>query len=148
MGLPRFRPPRRPLAAHRNHGDLQENHLLRWPFPAAADSGRRHRQRRQQTLAQDNQIRAVVFSGEDRLCLDGQRLMSTSGTYGQSGTTYATEIDSFARVTQQGGDLTSAATYFKVEYKSGEMAFFGGNAVAANAARVIPSGRAQSRGQV
>ncbi len=95
-----------------------------------------------QTLEQDNQIRAVDYSMNDRLCLDGQRLVATSGTYGNVNTTYATEIDSFARITQLGStiDAGSSVTYFKVEYKSGEIAYFGGTSVAANAARVIAGG--------
>jgi RHS repeat-associated protein len=91
-----------------------------------------------QTLDQDGQTRAVVIDNGDRLCLDGQRLVERTGTYGLSGTTYATELDSFARITQLGGDLRSASTYFKVELKSGDIVYYGGNSTAANAARVIP----------
>jgi RHS repeat-associated protein len=93
-----------------------------------------------QTVEQDGQTIAVNFTNSDRLCLDGQRLVATSGTYGSANATYATEIDSFARVTQLGGDLTSAATYFKVELKSGETVYYGGNSTSANNARVIPGG--------
>ncbi|MGH8050193.1 MAG: SpvB/TcaC N-terminal domain-containing protein [Arenimonas sp.] len=93
-----------------------------------------------QTLEQDGQIRAVDYSANDRLCLDGQRLVATSGTYGSINTKYATEIDSFTRITQLGGALTGANSYFKVEYKSGEIAYFGSSTVAANEARVIPGG--------
>jgi len=91
-----------------------------------------------QTLDQDGQTRAVAFDNGDRLCLDGQRLVSRTGTYGFSGATYATEVDSFARVTQLGGDLRSVSTYFKVELKSGEIVYYGGNSTASNSARVIP----------
>lgn len=93
-----------------------------------------------QTLEQDGQIRAVQLDANDRLCLDGQRLVATSGGYGASGTTYGTEMESFARVTQLGGDLTSAATYFKVERKSGEIAYYGNTGTAASPARVVPGG--------
>ena len=93
-----------------------------------------------QTLEQDGQTIAVNFTNSDRLCLDGQRLVATSGTYGSSNTVYATEIDSFSRITQLGGDLASAATYFKVELKSGETVYYGGNSTSANNARVIPGG--------
>jgi RHS repeat-associated protein len=92
------------------------------------------------TLAQDGQIRAVQLDAQDRLCLDGQRLVATSGGYGASGTTYGTELESFVRVTQLGGDLTSTATYFKVERKSGEIAWYGNTSSAASPARVIPGG--------
>lgn len=93
-----------------------------------------------QTLEQDGQIRAVQLDANDRLCLDGQRLVATGGSYGASGTTYGTEMESFARVTQLGGDLTSAVTYFKVERKSGEIAYYGNAGTPASAARVIPGG--------
>ena len=92
------------------------------------------------TLEQDGQARAVDYSMNDRLCFDGQRLVATSGTYGAINTTYATEIDSFARITQLGGDLNAVNSYFKVEYKSGEIAYFGGTSTTANNARVIASG--------
>ncbi len=92
------------------------------------------------TLEQDGQIRAVQLDAQDRLCLDGQRLVATSGTYGASGTTYGTELESFVRVTQFGGDLASAGTYFKVERKSGEIAWYGNTSTAASTARVIPGG--------
>ncbi len=93
-----------------------------------------------QTLEQDGQIRAVQLDANDRLCLDGQRLVATSGGYGVSGTTYGTEMESFARVTQIGGDLTSVATYFKVERKSGEIAYYGNAGTGASPARVVPGG--------
>jgi RHS repeat-associated protein len=93
-----------------------------------------------QTLEQDGQIRAVDYSLNDRLCFDGQRLVATSGTYGALNTKYSTEIDSFARITQLGGDLNAINSYFKVEYKSGEIAYFGGTTTAVNNARVIAGG--------
>ncbi|MCY7301411.1 MAG: hypothetical protein LH616_19650, partial [Ilumatobacteraceae bacterium] len=55
------------------------------------------------TVAQDGYPRAVDFSALDALCLDGQRLIVKSGSAGNPGATYATEIDSFARITQLGG---------------------------------------------
>lgn len=92
------------------------------------------------TLAQDGQVRAVQLDAQDKLCLDGQRLIATSGSYGAAGATYGTELDSFVRVTQVGGDLASATSYFKVERKSGEIAWYGGVSTAAFAARVVPGG--------
>ncbi len=93
-----------------------------------------------QTLEQDAQIRAVQLDANDRLCLDGQRLVATSGSYGAAGATYGTEMESFVRVTQLGGDLTSAVTYFKVERKSGEIAYYGNTGTGASPARVVPGG--------
>ncbi|MEQ1514309.1 MAG: SpvB/TcaC N-terminal domain-containing protein [Lysobacteraceae bacterium] len=93
-----------------------------------------------QTLEQDGQIRAVQLDANDRLCLDGQRLILTGGTYGAVNATYGTELESFARVTQLGGNLTSATSYFKVERKSGEIAYYGNTGTAASPARVVPGG--------
>lgn len=92
------------------------------------------------TLDQDGSNAAVQLTSSDRLCLDGQRLVAISGSYGQSGATYTTELASFARVTQLGGALSAAATYFKVETKDGDIAYYGGNSTTASAARVIPGG--------
>ena len=61
------------------------------------------------TVAQDGSSGAVVFDGTDRLCLDGQRLVATSGSYGLAGTTYRTEVDTFAKVTQNGASLARGA---------------------------------------
>ncbi|SUS08797.1 conserved exported hypothetical protein [uncultured Defluviicoccus sp.] len=82
-----------------------------------------------QTRATDGAPRAVDFSNNDRLCLDGQRLIAlNSAPYGQAGTTYRTEIDQYLRVTQLAGDLAvnSRAATFRVELKSGEILHFGG----------------------
>lgn len=92
------------------------------------------------TMDQDGQIKAVTLTATDRLCLDGQRLVLTSGVYGAANATYGTELDSFVRVTQLGGDLVSAATYFKVERKSGEIAWYGEASGLSYNARVIPGG--------
>ncbi|MFK3859741.1 SpvB/TcaC N-terminal domain-containing protein [Pseudoalteromonas rhizosphaerae] len=76
------------------------------------------------TYAQDSFTQNPQYNSNDRLCLDGQRLIATSGTYGNSGTEYRTEIDSFTRVTQS-GSLNGTLTWFKAEYKNGRVAYFG-----------------------
>ena len=76
------------------------------------------------TYAQDGFIQNPQYNSNDRLCLDGQRLINTSGSYGSSGTEYRTEIDSFVRVTQS-GSLNGSSTWFRVEYKNGRVAYFG-----------------------
>ncbi len=53
-------------------------------------------------LAQDNEIRGVEFDLHDRFCLDGQRLVVTSGTYGAPGSQYRTEIDGFRKIVANG----------------------------------------------
>ncbi|WP_304182255.1 SpvB/TcaC N-terminal domain-containing protein, partial [Pseudoalteromonas prydzensis] len=76
------------------------------------------------TYAQDNFTQNPQYNSNDRLCLDGQRLVVESGTYGSSGAEYRTEIDSFVRVTQS-GYLNGTSTWFKAEYKNGRVAYFG-----------------------
>lgn len=50
------------------------------------------------TLDQDGFIDDVDFDTNDRFCLDGQRLIAISGGYGQSGTEYRTELETFNKV--------------------------------------------------
>jgi len=71
-----------------------------------------------QTLEQDNNIHGVDFSDEDRLCLDGQRLVPVNGTSYWNASEYRTEIESFSKVTWFG-------TGFKVETKDGRVAEYG-----------------------
>ncbi|WP_347252740.1 SpvB/TcaC N-terminal domain-containing protein [Dokdonella sp.] len=59
-----------------------------------------------QTVEQDGRIKGVALGADDRLCLDGQRLVRVAGSaYGSAGAEYRTEIDSYARITQYGGLL-------------------------------------------
>ncbi len=78
------------------------------------------------TYAQDGFIKNVTYSAlDDRLCLDGQRLVVTNGkVYGAADAVYGTEIESFVRVTPTNG-INSATSSFEVEYKDGTTAFFG-----------------------
>ncbi|MBQ4811523.1 VCBS repeat-containing protein [Pseudoalteromonas luteoviolacea] len=78
------------------------------------------------TVAQDGYSATPSYSTSDKLCLNGQRLIAVSGTYGKNGTTYRTELDSFVRVTQV-HDITMDSTYFGVRYKNGRVAYFGLN---------------------
>ena len=56
-------------------------------------------QRCASTVAQDGTARDVRNDWYDRFCLDGQKLRLVTGSYGGTGSTYRTEIESFARVT-------------------------------------------------
>lgn len=77
------------------------------------------------TFAQDGFTRNPQYSSDDKLCLNGQRLMlAEGGTYGANGAVYRTEIDSFVKVTQSGG-LNGSNTSFTVKYKNGRTAVFG-----------------------
>jgi YD repeat-containing protein len=70
------------------------------------------------TTVQDGFIDGVDFDGNDKFCLDGQRLNVISGSYGQNGAEYRTENDTFAKVVSEGvaGD---SADSFRVWTKSG-----------------------------
>ena len=78
------------------------------------------------TVAQDGFTASVQYSAaNDRLCLDGQRLVKTNGsTYGTSGSVYRTELDSFAKVVQS-GSINSPTSYFTVTFKDGKINKYG-----------------------
>lgn len=106
-----------------------------------------------QTPEQDGQALGVSYTNNDRLCLDGQRLVRVGGTYGAAGAEYRTEIDSYARIYQAGGDLASSGVCFRVEEKSGRIRHYGAVvtgvapslacASSSANARVIAGGRVQ-----
>jgi RHS repeat-associated protein len=54
------------------------------------------------TYAQDISPAPVTLTASDGLCLDGQRLRLTGGTYGAAGSTYQTELANFITVTAYG----------------------------------------------
>ncbi|HEY0106568.1 MAG TPA: FG-GAP-like repeat-containing protein, partial [Rhizomicrobium sp.] len=76
------------------------------------------------TVQQDAIHGGVNFNGSDRFCLDGQRLILTSGTYGADGSQYRTEIDSFAKIIAH-GTAGSGPAWFEVHLKSGQLLEFG-----------------------
>ncbi|WP_444900367.1 RHS repeat-associated core domain-containing protein [Microbulbifer sp. VAAC004] len=80
-----------------------------------------------QTFAQDGQAIPVLYKNTDRLCLDGQRLVVISGSYGASGAVYQTEQDTQTRVRQYGG-INGGSTWFEVELKNGRIRRYGDNA--------------------
>ncbi|MBD3654289.1 SpvB/TcaC N-terminal domain-containing protein [Kangiella sp.] len=76
------------------------------------------------TYAQDGYSKGVTLSPEDKLCLDGQRLILVNGTYGQSGAEYRTELDSFSKITQLDGGINSGAS-FEVKHKNNRTSYYG-----------------------
>lgn len=84
-----------------------------------------------QTMEQDGVTgsRGIGLDGEDRFCLDGQRLVvdPSSGEYGDDGTNYRTEIDSFARITSY-GTAGNGPAWFKVEHWDGSVVEYGNSA--------------------
>jgi hypothetical protein len=79
------------------------------------------------TIAQDGQAGGVSYDANDRFCLDGQRLIAISGTYGADGIEYRTERESFSRVVSY-GTAGSGPSYFKVWTKAGLVMEFGNTA--------------------
>ncbi|MBL4621077.1 MAG: FG-GAP repeat protein [Immundisolibacteraceae bacterium] len=69
-------------------------------------------------------IDPIDFDSNDKLCLDGQRLILISGTYGAAGSEYHTELDSFSRITaiSAAGNMPA---YFKVQTKAGLTRWYG-----------------------
>jgi hypothetical protein len=72
------------------------------------------------TVAQDNVRGAVGLNGDDRFCLDGQRLvLISSGAYGAAGTEYRLERDGLSKIIAYGGSTSNGPDYFVVQTKSG-----------------------------
>ena len=81
-----------------------------------------------QTLAKDGFIRGVKMDAQDKLCLDGQRLIKVSGgTYGGNGTQYRTAVDSFSLITSYGLQ-NGFPMYFTVKTKAGQTMVYGNSA--------------------
>ena len=77
-----------------------------------------------QTQAQDGVRGSINFDGNDRFCLDGQRLMVVAGSYGADGAEYRTELESYSRIVSVGAAGTGPAS-FKVWTKSGQVMEYG-----------------------
>ena len=77
-----------------------------------------------QTYAQDGQVVAINYSASDRFCLDGERLIAVSGSYGASGTEYRTEIEGFQKVTQS-GTVGGGPQSFSVQHGNGLTSYYG-----------------------
>lgn len=73
------------------------------------------------TKASDGVMGGVNFDANDRFCLDGQRLIVLSGTYGAANSEYRTERESFSQITFDGAAFT-------VKTKDGLTQQYGGTA--------------------
>ncbi|HIP14103.1 MAG TPA: hypothetical protein EYG74_01265, partial [Sulfurimonas autotrophica] len=60
----------------------------------------------------------VKYNSDDRFCLDGQRLINIRGKYGESGTEYKTEIDTYSKITSK-SKYKDGPSWFEVKTKSG-----------------------------
>lgn len=90
-----------------------------WSISGLSSIGRCHR-----TISQDGVKGRIGFDANDRFCLDGERLVAVSGTYGANGTEYRTERDSFSKIVSYGTAGVGPA-WFKVWTKSGEILEYG-----------------------
>lgn len=83
------------------------------------------------TTASEGRADAARLVPEDRLCLDGQRLVLINGAwndntaYWADGAEYRTEIDTFGRIKAR---LTNGKRSFTLENKSGETLYYGDSA--------------------
>jgi len=84
-------------------------------------------QRCSKTIAQDASSDAFSLSVSDRFCLDGNKLRLTGGAYGAAGSTYQTELETFAKVTAVGTAGNGPAS-FTVESKDGLVYEYGNSA--------------------
>lgn len=90
------------------------------------------------TIYHDNVVKGVELGFGDKFSLDGNRLIVKSGTYGASGSTYGTEMESFRDITAN-GVLGAGPESFTVRDQDGKTYQYGGTADA----RVIANGKTE-----
>ena len=78
-----------------------------------------------QDYLRDGQITGIQFNNEDRFCLNGSRLILTSGTYGGVNAEYATEIESNNIIKSVGGSF-GHPSYFTLTATDGSVTTYGG----------------------
>jgi len=76
------------------------------------------------TYETDDVNGGVTLSGDDRFCLNGQRLIATSGDYGANGTEYRLEVDQIVRI-KSFGSQGGGPAWFQVWRKDGTISWFG-----------------------
>jgi RHS repeat-associated protein len=79
------------------------------------------------TVAQDGSLAPVDFDGNDRFCLDGERLLTIGGLDGANATEYRTEQDTFRQVISN-GQAGIGPESFTVRTKAGLTYEYGGTA--------------------
>jgi len=93
-----------------------------------------------QTVAQDGASGSINYNANDRFCLEGQRLVAISGTYGGDGTEYRTEVESFSRIFSH-GSAGAGPAWFEVHTKSGQVLQFGNT----TDSRILAQGKTTAR---
>lgn len=79
------------------------------------------------TLAEDAVHGSVNYDMSDRYCMEGQRLVLVSGTYGAANSQYRTEVEGFSKIVAF-GTAGNGPAYFKVWTKAGQVMEFGNTA--------------------
>ena len=76
-------------------------------------------QRTDKTVAQDGAVSAPAYSATDAYDIDGQRLrLTSSGNYGEAGSTFQTELADFSQVTAD-GTTSYGPAYWTAQLKNG-----------------------------
>ena len=75
----------------------------------------------------DGKLGGIDWAQSDRYCLDGQRLILVSGTYGADGSEYRTETDGIARIRAH-GQAGQGPAWFSVQAKAGQTIEYGNTA--------------------
>ena len=75
-------------------------------------------------LYHENMVDGVDLSANDRLALDGNRLILAGGVYGEDQSVYRTEFETFTTVTAY-GTAGSGPSWFKAETKDGRTIEYG-----------------------
>ena len=76
-----------------------------------------------QNFYNDGGVKSISLSSNSPYVLDGNRLIAVSGTNGQNGTQYRTEVETFNRITSFGN--TNGPEWFQVETKEGLILEYG-----------------------
>lgn len=77
------------------------------------------------SIYQDGSAGSVELDANDRFALDGMRLVAKAGNYGDNGTVYATENETFARITSYNTSEVAGTGWFRVEAKDGTIMDYG-----------------------
>lgn len=88
------------------------------------------------TLGQDGAIKGIRLMEGDNYCLDGKRLVLTSGSAGCNGATYAPLGNPLVKVILHGVDRPNNTMWFEVRDEAGNISLYGDN----NETRVIAVG--------
>jgi hypothetical protein len=92
------------------------------------------------TMAQDGALGGINYDVNDRFCMEGQRLVAISGTYGADGTQYRTEIETYSKIISRGAAGVGPA-WFEVHTKSGQIMEFGNT----TDSRILAQGKSSTR---